>query len=68
VEANRFEFSGNKKDYPCEMRLRSFFLHGLKRAAHAGRAAHPWMKMAPLLGQGGAGSSQRLLPGWFESQ
>ena len=23
--------------------------------------------MAPLLGQGGAGSSQRLLPGWFES-
>ena len=26
------------------------------------------MKMAPLLGQGGAASSQRLLPGWFETR
>jgi hypothetical protein len=23
---------------------------------------------APLLGQGGAGSSRRLLPGWFETR
>jgi len=32
------------------------------------RAAPARMKRAPLLRQGGAGSSQRLPPGWFDSR
>jgi len=32
------------------------------------RGGTPGMKISLLLGQRGAGSSQRRLPGWFESR